>query len=593
MYAVRKSTRSRAAISLTLLAGLCLSSLGPLCNSAAGQTASTAYISGHGCQMRCGPGAQYYVTGTLPAGAEVRVYRRAPGGWLGIRPPEASFCWVPNDDLQVAENDERTAKVVRDGVVPWIAAAAGRAPDRWQVRLQIGETVRLLGPPERLALNGQPARWWRRIAAPAGEFRWIQQSALSEPPGRIVVKSDKMAAEGETLAVQSVSHSREPNEPTSDQLAGKSNSVEPNMFDFEVGNSRALADEPRSKSAEQEADDSATVSDEAGDQEKRPSSRISLERMERAADRLEAAFAQLDELVQPAQYGTWRRRGGDDRKDGSGKTPTDEKPRSVRFRDRKRTRLGSSDDQSHLASAIRDSSSAEPKLLGSPLPEDEFHTELVQLDADLSLMVAKPLRYWKLADLQRRAVELSQRGPTALDRGRAALLLDSIHGFDQLMVRRLAADDDDKEDRKFARASESRERTTDEPKAGETLDDDKDPMRFRVPTGSGLQRPAQLGGPEKDKQGEAIRRDRTASENSPYDAQGVLKRVTSTTRVAPPYALVNEHGNIITLVAPAPGLNLQTYLGKNIGLFGPQRRLPSFRSGLLTAQRVVRMDRIR
>ncbi len=577
----RKTVGPIAVRIATLLASLGWSLAGVSNARAQDATPFVAYISERGCQMHCGPGKQYYTTGVLLPGVEVRVYRRAPGGWLGIRPTDDSFCWVPNDDLRVA-TDQRTAKVVRDGVVAWIAAAGGHAPNRWQVRLQIGEAVRIHGPPEKLPLNGQAARWWRRIAAPAGEFRWIRESALADPLGRVVVKSEPTE---KRAAIQTVSHET----GAATQAAAR----EPNAFDPPEGDPKSLSalTEP-AKRAENEP---RTPEQRASNGE------ADIEIVERAAKRLEAAFDQLDALVRPAQFGTWRRRG--EAAETASSPLEDEavrKPREVRFRDRSQTPAGSAEGLEPSASARQAALGGEPQLWGGPLLQREFHHELIQLDADLSLMVAKPLKYWRLSELKRRAVELSQRGPTPLDRGRAALLLDSIHGFDQLYVRRIAADDDAEEERRFSEQDDAAERdnrrNADESRSstgGASETTNKDPMRIREPTGSGVRRPAQLGIPKPDSRGGPDQQDRTAGEPSPFDAQGVLKRVTSERRIAPPYALVDDHGNIVTLIAPAPGLNLQTYLGKSIGVFGPQRQLPSFRRGLLTAQRVVQMDRIR
>ena len=43
---------------------------------------------------RCGPADDYYRTDPLRQGQELQVYTETDDGWLGIRPPKESFCWV-------------------------------------------------------------------------------------------------------------------------------------------------------------------------------------------------------------------------------------------------------------------------------------------------------------------------------------------------------------------------------------------------------------------------------------------------------------------------------------------------------------------
>ena len=153
-------------------------------------------------------------------------------------------------------------------------------------------------------------------------------------------------------------------------------------------------------------------------------------------------------------------------------------------------------------------------------------------------------------------------------------------------------------DRRFAEERDGEERDGEERRAPRELPTDiaaqddvarmderetTEDVDYRRPTGSGLRRPASLGAPAASGRGRRFR----------YDAEGILKRVQSERRIAPPYALVDDEGEIVALVKPSPGLNLQSYLGRKVGMYGTQRTLPSFRKTLLTAERVVRMDRVR
>ncbi|MCO6453781.1 MAG: hypothetical protein J5I93_00560, partial [Pirellulaceae bacterium] len=76
-----------------------------------------------------------------------------------------------------------------------------------------------------------------------------------------------------------------------------------------------------------------------------------------------------------------------------------------------------------------------------------------------------------------------------------------------------------------------------------------------------------------------------------YDAHGVLVPVYSRTRRAPPYALVDEDGQVLKYVSPSPGLNLHRYLGKRVGVVGQRGYLPTLEARHVTAQRVIQLDR--
>lgn len=132
-------------------------------------------VAGDEVEVRSGPGWHYYVTQRLPHGTRVEVYRHDPGGWLAIRPPRESF------SLVVARNVARTgdphvAEVVQDATVAWIGSAQAPVPQhKWQVRLDRGELVEVLGDQMMAVGPGFATEKYCRVAPPAGEFRWIHQ----------------------------------------------------------------------------------------------------------------------------------------------------------------------------------------------------------------------------------------------------------------------------------------------------------------------------------------------------------------------------------------------------------------------------------
>ncbi len=124
----------------------------------------TAYVNSDDVYVRSGPGRNYYPTEKLMRGDTVEVYRHDPGGWLAIRPTRASFAWVSQRHLD--PSGDGLATVNTDRVVARVGSTFSDVRDVIQVRLEQGEKVELLAPP-------QPDSPWCKIAPPAGEFRWV------------------------------------------------------------------------------------------------------------------------------------------------------------------------------------------------------------------------------------------------------------------------------------------------------------------------------------------------------------------------------------------------------------------------------------
>jgi uncharacterized protein YgiM (DUF1202 family) len=74
---------------------------------------------------------------------------------------------------------------------------------------------------------------------------------------------------------------------------------------------------------------------------------------------------------------------------------------------------------------------------------------------------------------------------------------------------------------------------------------------------------------------------------SQFDAVGVLRPVTSRRPGAPPFALVDERGQVLSFVTPTPGVNLQPFLGQRIGVNGNRGYIPEFQRTHVMAGRVA------
>lgn len=160
-----------------------------------------AEITTDDATVRCGPGEQFYSTSFLAPGDRIEVHRRDAQGWLAIRPPEGSFGWIDGRHLRMT-SDPEIGRVTGKEAVAWIGSELGPVEDhRWQVQLDEGEAVRLLGKGEAAMVHGEAVREHFQIAPPAGEFRWIHERHItahieeSPQPADIVAKGGRSEIE--------------------------------------------------------------------------------------------------------------------------------------------------------------------------------------------------------------------------------------------------------------------------------------------------------------------------------------------------------------------------------------------------------------
>ncbi|WP_236625121.1 hypothetical protein [Rhodopirellula sp. SWK7] len=143
------------------------------------------FVAEDSAYLRCGPSGDDYRTDPLRHGQELEVYVETEDGWLGVRPTDDSFCWIPADAAKLidtqnnanAKPDAIEAEIIEDKTVAWIGTNLGRARRyRWLVQLGEGEIVTILGRSERDGPDG-PQTWYR-IVPPSGEFRWIHRDQV-------------------------------------------------------------------------------------------------------------------------------------------------------------------------------------------------------------------------------------------------------------------------------------------------------------------------------------------------------------------------------------------------------------------------------
>jgi uncharacterized protein YgiM (DUF1202 family) len=186
-----------------------------------------------------------------------------------------------------------------------------------------------------------------------------------------------------------------------------------------------------------------------------------------------------------------------------------------------------------------------------------FEDKLADIELQLSLLATRDIRDWQLETLYTQAEQLLASGQTTLERGRARLVLDKIEQFAALAERSNAIAD---LPRTPGVISVSASTPTNPAEADPTSSELKS---------SGLKVP----------------------DGVTYDGVGWLKPVYSAKRVAPPYALVDVDGKVLQYVTPSPGLNLNRYVKKPVGIFGQKSHLPEFKASHLTASKVVDLSK--
>lgn len=172
--------------------------------------------------------------------------------------------------------------------------------------------------------------------------------------------------------------------------------------------------------------------------------------------------------------------------------------------------------------------------------QQSLDAELDDLNQALSKMVAEEPTAWSFDELKGRAESALEQGNTALQRGRARLILSKIERFEDVKQRM----------NKFEKAVTESERL--------------DMM--------------------------ASARARRSSGGPRFDGVGRLARVQSKTPGVPSYALTDPSGAIRYYITPAPGVNLQNYVGREIGVSGGSGYVPELRGRNVTAQRVMPLD---
>jgi hypothetical protein len=178
------------------------------------------------------------------------------------------------------------------------------------------------------------------------------------------------------------------------------------------------------------------------------------------------------------------------------------------------------------------------------LSPEELQAELEEIDVELSIMLAEEPTVWKLDDLVVRTQALLTEAETAVERGRVRLLANKIAQSEDIKRRYDAVNG-------TGMATERRNRQlSDLAKAREGSSPEADPARR-------------------------------------FDGVGRLARVMPPKLGAPRFALVDQNGDVRCYVTPAPGLNLNYYVGQQVGINGSRGYIADQRIQHVTAKHVT------
>ncbi len=197
------------------------------------------------------------------------------------------------------------------------------------------------------------------------------------------------------------------------------------------------------------------------------------------------------------------------------------------------------------------STSARSTLVSAISPH-EFQKRIDDAELELSVMVAEEPSVWQFDELTAEAQSLLNHSETALQRGRARILLGKIDRFANIKERHAAVNTlwADTQDRNGHLADLRRQ---------------QEARRSRIPgqspTGSGR-----------------------------FDGQGRLTRVVSPKRGAPRYVLVDDAGDVQCYVTPAPGINLRYYEQHLIGVNGTRGYVPEQRAHHIMVKHINVLD---
>jgi hypothetical protein len=505
-----------------------------------------AYVVEPDSYVRSGPGREHYPTGQLPTGYAVEVHRHDGNGWCAIRPPEGSFSLAPVQQMQVV--DQQTGTITGDSIVARVGSLLGDQSSAVQVMLERGEAVALLAPPS-------PTSPWVRIAPPAGEFRWIAARRLSRTPPTemkpLIAGSGGWQSPGAAAAASSIGRigapepSDDPTQTSGDQFAHlltAPTQAATSLPSYAVAPKQGvtLAWTPQPAIVEPAPASAIATSYNAND--------------------IQVIAGSPAALIQ-AQY----------------QQPVTAAPTAGTLTAAPPT-SNSSPTSTPEISAVLSAGQPRVRFEGLTAPSTgPIDPRVAEMQVRLSQIVVGAPTAWQVGGLREEAAALLAQEQSSAAREQLRDLLDRIATFETIQLRYRGAAPSG-----FGAAALAGATTPTGAAAGTALattDATEILNRVRNDLGRGADNgitPTTGAAPSAT---EAL-----------YDAVGTLKPVVSKRSGAPQFALIDDHGDVVTFVTSSPDVNLQSYVGKRIGVRGSRGFMPEYRRAHVTASRVTPLE---
>lgn len=560
--------RAGCCIGIALLSLGWVTSIGLAADDSAETFPHRRTIGGAEVEARSGPGSQFYVTDRLPPGTQIDVYRRDPGGWLGIRPPRGSFSWVRRDAIQETSQGDVARVLGADTVCRVGSQVAEVSEHTGQVYLEKDELVELLADPiAGLETIGQlEKQGWCRIAPPAGEFRWVRESDLDKAEPLAAAKpqpggwKEKTPDAGDVQSLEKSSPDVESDVRPAAWLELKSDPGGMSTADViqTAAEEEAVDDRPAATvdATEVRADEASAAPRPArqATPSQAPPQLIASDAAPPQAKPASAKPAQDDSEWKPsrapaAEPDAATPAAGSAKPAELMRVPGDSAslypPRNIPAAEPPASAPQARTATAQPAPPVGASDASPDRSTGWVALGRVSNEELLDIELRLSVLASQDVHAWRLQPLRDRIETVLPRLNNKADRDRADQLLARIAEFEQLQNR-------------FAQF-------------GQTASNAADPTAKR----SGAIPPVGLLDEAEGR----------------FDGSGWLVPVHSTRRIAPPYALLNAQGEVLQYVSPAPGLNLHRYLRKQVGIHGQRGYAAALNKPYLTAERVVDLSR--
>jgi len=501
---------------------------------------------------RCGPAGDFYRTDPLRLGQELEVYLETEDGWLGIRPPEGSFSWVPANSLDT-DAAEKSGVVVDRRAVAWIGTHLGRARKyRWQVQLAEGEQVSIVGKTERDGKDG-PELWYR-IVPPSGEFRWVHRSQIAET-SEALVQMHRKSSQDEPASADDSSPA------TLREVIGAALDLEPvgaSSTDVEsvATESRELPtvkrQPPPATEPQRLLDDQPIGSGVAAATYVEPEMSVSEDVQVRDIEAGRKAEPPSEELA--ADDSSWVTGSRTAIEADSERQMFSPSAAAVATPLRETTPpvLGTivGNSSVRLTSQQLAERDARAAQMARQLATRVVNADINELQLELSRQMAAGSSAAVVEPIRQRAHTWIQRLNDPVERGRARVLIERVEQYQRVARRR--------EGQAPVEVPLSSSGTLPTPTIG------------NVAAGSAAP---------------------PGANRKAFDREGFLVQVYSARPDSPPFALTDAAGQTLAYVSPSPGLNLRMHLNAKVGLYGQLSYLTGLETPHFIAREAVRISR--